>query len=33
MYVDDPTVELRNRRNQVRLELARRGLQPAGEVP
>lgn len=28
MYVDDPTEQLRVRRNQVRLELARRGLQP-----
>ena len=30
MYVDDPTEQLRVRRNQVRLELARRGLQPQG---
>lgn len=33
MYVDDPTEALRARRNQVRLELARRGLQPAAEAP
>ena len=33
MYVDDPTEQLRVRRNQVRLELARRGLQPQGAQP
>lgn len=30
VYVDDPAEQLRVRRNQVRLELARRGLQPSG---
>lgn len=33
MYVDDPTEQMRTRRNQVRLELARRGLQPVEETP
>jgi hypothetical protein len=33
MYVDDPTEQLRVRRNQVRLELARRGLEPQGTQP
>ncbi|ABA87457.1 hypothetical protein Pcar_0196 [Syntrophotalea carbinolica DSM 2380] len=33
MYVDDPTEELRVRRNQVRLEMARRGLEPAQTKP
>jgi hypothetical protein len=32
-YIEDPTEQLRTRRNQVRLELARRGLEPAAVQP
>jgi len=32
-YIEDPTEALRQQRNRVRLELARRGLQPADSTP